>query len=64
MWLITQLAKLPALSRRDDGMSTAEYAVGTIAAAAFGIVLYQVVSSGAVSDALQGLVERALEGDM
>lgn len=28
----------------DDGMSTAEYAVGTIAAAAFGAVLYTVVT--------------------
>ncbi|WP_311619601.1 DUF4244 domain-containing protein [Streptomyces sp. DSM 41886] len=42
-------------------MSTAEYAVGTIAAAALAVVLYQVVTSGAVSDALQGLVERALD---
>ncbi|UED85521.1 DUF4244 domain-containing protein [Streptomyces profundus] len=45
---------------RDAGMSTAEYAVGTIAAAALAAVLYQVVTSGAVSDALRDLVERAL----
>ncbi|ARQ72370.1 hypothetical protein CAG99_14790 [Streptomyces marincola] len=48
------------LRAHDDGMSTAEYAVGTIAAAALATVLHQVVTSGAVSDALQGVVERAL----
>lgn len=46
---------------RDAGMSTAEYAVGTLAATALAALLYEVVSSGAVSDALQRLVERALD---
>jgi hypothetical protein len=32
----------------DDGMSTAEYAIGTIAAAAFGAVLYTVVTKAQV----------------
>lgn len=32
------------LAVADDGMSTAEYAIGTIAAAAFGAVLYTVVT--------------------
>lgn len=50
--------------QRDAGMSTAEYAVGTIAAAALAAVLYQVVTSGAVSGALQGLVERALNAQL
>jgi hypothetical protein len=45
---------------RDAGMSTAEYAVGTIAACGFAAVLYKVVTSGPVSEALQQLVERAL----
>lgn len=45
-------------------MSTAEYAVGTIAAAAFAAVLYKVVTSGQVSAALQRLVERALDGSV
>lgn len=46
---------------REAGMSTAEYAVGTIAACAFAAVLYKVVTSGPVSEALQRLVERALD---
>lgn len=44
----------------DAGMSTAEYAIGTIAAAAFAAVLYAVVSGDSVVGALTGLVERAL----
>jgi hypothetical protein len=41
-------------------MSTAEYAVGTIAAVAFAAVLYKVVTSGAVASALSGIVRHAL----
>lgn len=44
----------------DAGMSTAEYAIGTVAACAFAGVLYGVVRSGAVATLLQGVVERAL----
>jgi hypothetical protein len=41
-------------------MSTVEYAVGTIAAAAFAAVLYAVVSGDGIVSALTGLVQRAL----
>lgn len=44
----------------DDGMSTAEYAIGIIAAAAFGAVLYTVVTGDSVVGALTALVQRAL----
>jgi Flp pilus assembly pilin Flp len=47
--------------QRDAGMSTAEYAVGILAAVAFAMVLYKVVTSDAVSSALGGIVHRALE---
>ncbi|MEV6103092.1 DUF4244 domain-containing protein [Streptomyces sp. NPDC051940] len=57
----TFLAKLRRLADDDRGMTTSEYAVGTIAAVAFAAVLYKVVTSGAVSGALQGIVERALD---
>lgn len=56
-----------ALARRlasgaggEAGMSTVEYAVGTIAAAAFGAVLYTVVSGDSIPDALGGIIEQAL----
>ena len=46
--------------RRDDGMNTAEYAVGTLAAVAFAGVLFKVVSSDAVRGALAEVIQRAL----
>ncbi|MFW0789419.1 DUF4244 domain-containing protein [Gordonia sp. CPCC 205333] len=44
----------------DDGMSTAEYAIGTIAAAAFGALLYTVVTGDNVVSALTGIITKAL----
>jgi hypothetical protein len=44
----------------EAGMSTAEYAVGTVAACAFAAVLYQVVTGGSVAAALGELVQSAL----
>ena len=44
----------------EAGMSTAEYAVGTVAACAFAAVLYKVVTGGSVVTALTGLVSDAL----
>ncbi len=44
----------------DDGMTTAEYAVGTLAACGFAGVLLRVVTSSGVHDALAGLLARAL----
>lgn len=57
-------ARLRVLRRRlrgDSGMNTAEYAVGTVAAVAFAGVLYKVVTSAPVRDALTAVVERALQ---
>lgn len=44
----------------DAGMSTAEYAVGTIAACAFAAVLYQVVTGDSIVSALRDLITSAL----
>lgn len=44
----------------EEGMSTAEYAVGTVAACAFAAVLYRVVTGGSVVSALGDLVQSAL----
>ncbi|MFH7595948.1 DUF4244 domain-containing protein [Streptomyces racemochromogenes] len=46
---------------RDAGMSTSEYAMGTIAACAFAAVLYKVVTSDVVSAALQSTIGKALD---
>lgn len=44
----------------ESGMSTAEYAVGTLAACTFAAVLIAVVKSGAISSALTKLITSAL----
>lgn len=48
-------------ARSDAGMTTSEYAVGTIAAAGFAAVLYKIVTSGAVSGALESVIGKALD---
>jgi hypothetical protein len=48
------------LAQDEAGMSTAEYAVGTVAACAFAAVLYRVVTGGSVVSALGDLVQSAL----
>jgi Protein of unknown function (DUF4244) len=47
-------------AERDDGMTTAEYAVGTVAACGFGGLLYKVLTSPEVLDMLRDLIKRAL----
>ncbi len=48
------------LATDEEGMSTAEYAIGTIAAAAFGALLYTVVTGDSVVSALTGIISKAL----
>lgn len=43
----------------DSGMSTVEYAIGTLAAAALGLVLYSLISGGWVQELLRALLVRA-----
>jgi hypothetical protein len=59
-WWRLVRARLADAVRGEGGMSTAEYAIGTIAAAAFAAVLYKVVTGGAIVGALTDLVQRAL----
>jgi len=47
-------------SRIDAGMTTAEYAVGTVAACGFAAVLYKIVRSEAVMSLLTGIITKAL----
>ncbi len=44
----------------ESGMSTVEYAIGTIAAAAFGALLYSVVTGDSIVSALTNIITRAL----
>ena len=55
---------LPAVLRRltskEEGMAPAEYAIGTLAAAAFAGLLLALMRSGSLSGALQSIIESAL----
>jgi hypothetical protein len=44
----------------EDGMTTAEYAVGTVAAAGLGGILIKILTSSEVEHMLLSLFERAL----
>jgi hypothetical protein len=52
--------RLTLLLVDDDGMSTVEYAIGTIAAAAFGAILYTVITGDSIVSALTNIITRAL----
>jgi hypothetical protein len=53
-------ARLTLLVVDESGMSTVEYAIGTIAAAAFGAILYTVVTGDSIVSALTRVIGRAL----
>ena len=53
-------ARVVVLLVDDAGMSTVEYAIGTIAAAAFGAILYAVVTGDSIVTALTNIINRAL----
>lgn len=53
-------ARMTLLTAAEDGMSTVEYAIGTIAAAAFGAILYTVVTGDSIVSALTNIINRAL----
>lgn len=59
MFRIIQL-RLVVLASDESGMSTVEYAIGTIAAAAFGAILYTVVTGDSIVSALTRVIGRAL----
>lgn len=58
--MTAQLTRLLRRRQRDAGMTTAEYAVGIMAACSFALVLLGVVKSDAVRSALAGIVRSAL----
>ena len=53
-------ARVGMLMADETGMSTVEYAIGTVAAAAFGAVLYNVVTGDSIVGALTNIISRAL----
>ncbi|MEZ0051349.1 hypothetical protein ABIA30_002347 [Mycobacterium sp. MAA66] len=53
-------ARMTLLMVDESGMSTVEYAIGTVAAAAFGAILYTVVTGDSIVNALSNIIARAL----
>ena len=58
--LVRSLQRLAPGGSRESGMTTAEYAVGTMAAVAFAVALLAVVKSDAVTSALTTIITTAL----
>lgn len=54
-------ARLLRVLVAEEGMSTVEYAIGTVAAAAFGAVLYSVVTGDSIVNALTKIIDKALD---
>lgn len=52
--------RMTMLMADESGMSTVEYAIGTVAAAAFGAILYTVVTGDSIVNALSNIIARAL----
>ncbi|MFE3257038.1 DUF4244 domain-containing protein [Nocardia sp. NPDC059229] len=49
------------MRHRCKAATSAEYAIGTIAAAAFGAVLYTVVTGDSIVSALTNIIDKALK---
>ncbi|MEX3507497.1 DUF4244 domain-containing protein [Corynebacterium sp. LK2590] len=60
MKITTYLRRKVSVLGNEDGMSTIEYAMGSLGAAALAAVLYMVINSGGVSDAIEGIITDAL----
>lgn len=59
-WPTVDDAAVDEVIPHDAGMSTVEYAVGTVVAAAFAAVLYKIVTGDSVVAGLTALVNSAL----
>ena len=57
---LTKVLRCERGLRSDSGMTTAEYAVGTVAACGFGGILYKLLTSDAVVGLLRDIIKRAL----
>lgn len=57
---ITTIRKIKQILSNDRGMSTIEYAMGSLAAAALAAVLYTVINGGGVVDAIESIITDAL----
>ena len=59
--IITSRASALRAARDESGMTTAEYAVGTVGACGFASLLYQLLTSDFGSKLLTGLFDKVIE---
>ncbi|MEJ7628887.1 MAG: DUF4244 domain-containing protein [Nocardioidaceae bacterium] len=52
---------LVAKARDEQGMTTAEYAVGTVSACSFAGILYKILTSGFGQQLLEGLLDKVMD---
>lgn len=57
----TRVRSVVGLRTSEAGMTTAEYAVGTVAACGFAGILYKILTSTTVLHALEDIVLKALK---
>ncbi len=55
------MRQIATIIKSEDGMSTAAYAVGTVAAAGLGGILIKLLTSGEVRDLIWGVLSRAFQ---
>jgi len=53
------MRQIARIVKQDNGMSTAEYAVGTVAAAGLGGILIKLLTSGEVRDLIWSVLSKA-----
>ena len=58
--MFTRAIPRPEFLLADDGMTTVEYCLGILAAAALAVVLYGIVTGDGVLNALTSIIQRAL----
>ncbi|HVV77396.1 MAG TPA: DUF4244 domain-containing protein [Mycobacteriales bacterium] len=58
--LLQALRTKVAIATKDAGMSTAEYAIGIVAACAFAAFLYKLLTGSFIDDIIKGLISHAL----
>ncbi len=54
-------SRFSAFARDERGMTTAEYAVGTVSACSFAGILYKILTSGFGQQLLEGLLDKVMD---
>jgi hypothetical protein len=61
MFLTRRVRQLVRSAAADEGFTTAEYAVGTVAACGFGGILYKVLTSDSILELIGDVIRKGFE---